>query len=73
MSPATGGFDRNGDFSPIMLCWSRVLVASVLRVVIDQSTLNVADLSFGSLSFAFFSGDVFELVPLLESNFELCL
>ena len=56
-----------------MLCWSRVLVASVLRVVIDQSTLNVADLSFGFLSFAFFSGDVFELVPLLESNFELCL
>ena len=53
-----------------MLRWSRVLIASVLRVVIAQSTLNVADLSFGSLRFAFFSGDVFELVSLLENDFE---
>jgi hypothetical protein len=39
--------------------------------MIAQSTLNVVDLSFGSLRVAFFSGDVFELIPLLESNFEL--
>jgi hypothetical protein len=35
-----------------MLHWSRVLLALMLRVVIAQSTLNVADLWFGSLRFS---------------------
>ena len=68
--PSEGDFERDGDSSPTMLRWSRVLIASVLRAVIAQSTLNVADPSFGSLRFAFFSGDVFELVSLLENDFE---
>jgi hypothetical protein len=56
--------------SPITLRRSGILVAPMLRAVIAQGALDVVNFSFGASRVAFFCGDVFELVPLLECSFQ---